>query len=76
MNKMVSILQNIFNCHYISVLFSGALCNGHVRCPWHGACFNIRTGDIEDFPGLDSVPKFQVLCYNITSLKDHLSDWS
>ena len=34
--------------------------NGHVRCPWHGACFNIRTGDIEDFPGLDSVQKFDV----------------
>lgn len=38
----------------------GVLCNGHVRCPWHGACFNIETGDIEDFPGLDSVPKYEV----------------
>lgn len=33
---------------------------GRVRCPWHGACFNISTGDIEDFPGLDSLPRFQV----------------
>lgn len=41
-------------------LCSGALANGRVRCPWHGACFNIRTGDIEDFPGLDSVQKFDV----------------
>ena len=39
---------------------SGVVSNGHVRCPWHGACFNIRTGDIEDFPGLDSVQKFDV----------------
>ena len=39
---------------------TGVLANGHVRCPWHGACFNIRTGDIEDFPGLDSVQKFEV----------------
>lgn len=39
---------------------SGVLSKGHVRCPWHGACFNIATGDIEDFPGLDSLPTFQV----------------
>lgn len=38
----------------------GVLSKGHVRCPWHGACFNIATGDIEDFPGLDSLPTFQV----------------
>lgn len=36
------------------------LSKGHLRCPWHGACFNIATGDIEDFPGLDSLPTFQV----------------
>lgn len=45
------------------MLFSinpGVLSKGHVRCPWHGACFNIATGDIEDFPGLDSLPTFQV----------------
>lgn len=41
-------------------LLSGVLSKGHVRCPWHGACFNIATGDIEDFPGLDSLPTFQV----------------
>lgn len=41
-------------------LRSGVLSKGHVRCPWHGACFNIATGDIEDFPGLDSLPTFQV----------------
>ena len=30
---------------------------GVVRCPWHGACFNVESGDIEDFPGLDSLHK-------------------
>lgn len=46
--------------HYGAPLATGHLCNGRVRCPWHGACFNVKTGDIEDFPGLDSVPKFEV----------------
>ncbi|KAJ8312314.1 hypothetical protein KUTeg_009687 [Tegillarca granosa] len=46
--------------HYGAPLVKGAHCNGRVRCPWHGACFNIKTGDIEDFPGLDSIPTFEV----------------
>ncbi|KRT81669.1 hypothetical protein AMK59_6057, partial [Oryctes borbonicus] len=37
--------------HSGAPLVTGALGNGRVRCPWHGACFNITTGDIEDFPG-------------------------
>ena len=46
--------------HFGAPLAKGALCEGQVRCPWHGACFNVATGDIEDFPGLDSLHKFQV----------------
>ncbi|XP_015176501.1 PREDICTED: apoptosis-inducing factor 3 isoform X2 [Polistes dominula] len=47
--------------HYGAPLHTGALGDGIVRCPWHGACFNIKTGDIEDYPGLDSLP-----CYKVT----------
>lgn len=46
--------------HYGAPLVKGSLMNGRVRCPWHGACFNVKTGDIEDFPGLDCIPKFEV----------------
>lgn len=46
--------------HYGAPLHLGALGEGRVRCPWHGACFSIETGDIEDFPGLDSIPCFKV----------------
>lgn len=38
--------------HYGAPLVNGALGDGRVRCQWHGACFNLLTGDIEDFPGL------------------------
>lgn len=37
--------------HYGAPLVNGALGDGRIRCQWHGACFNIETGDIEDFPG-------------------------
>ncbi|MGH0151326.1 UNVERIFIED_CONTAM: hypothetical protein FKN15_043695 [Acipenser sinensis] len=47
--------------HYGAPLVKGVLSGGQVRCPWHGACFSIATGDIEDFPGLDSLEKFQSL---------------
>lgn len=46
--------------HYGALLHTGALGEGRVRCPWHGACFNIKTGDIEDYPGLDSLPCYKV----------------
>lgn len=46
--------------HYGAPLSNGALSEGRVRCQWHGACFNIKTGDIEDFPGQDSLPCYQV----------------
>lgn len=37
-----------------------ALNGTRVRCPWHGACFNIATGDIEDYPGTDALASFGV----------------
>ena len=46
--------------HYGAPLVKGCLGEGRVRCPWHGACFNIKTGDIEDFPGLDGLQTYKV----------------
>lgn len=46
--------------HYGALLTTGALGDGRIRCPWHGACFSIETGDIEDYPGQDSIPCYQV----------------
>uniref|UniRef100_A0A8C1TPA7 Rieske domain-containing protein n=1 Tax=Cyprinus carpio TaxID=7962 RepID=A0A8C1TPA7_CYPCA len=47
--------------HYGAPLIKGALVGDRVRCPFHGACFNTKTGDIEEFPGLDCLPKYKVL---------------
>lgn len=46
--------------HYNAPLKSGAFSGDRVRCPWHGACFSTKTGDIEDFPGMDGLPVFEV----------------
>ncbi|PHH59502.1 hypothetical protein CDD81_3142 [Ophiocordyceps australis] len=45
--------------HYGAPLVKGVLTgSGRLTCPWHGACFNAKTGDVEDAPALDSLPVF------------------
>ncbi|XP_029302735.1 apoptosis inducing factor mitochondria associated 4 isoform X1 [Cottoperca gobio] len=46
--------------HYNAPLVKGALVGDRVRCPFHGACFNVKTGDIEEYPGLDCLPSYKV----------------
>ncbi|KAK6522518.1 hypothetical protein TWF281_001961 [Arthrobotrys megalospora] len=48
--------------HYGAPLVKGTLSpSGRLKCPWHGACFNATTGDIEDAPALDSLHSFPVV---------------
>ncbi|KAM5353588.1 hypothetical protein ACJ41O_000238 [Fusarium nematophilum] len=47
--------------HYGAPLVKGVLTSdGRLTCPWHGACFNAKTGDVEDAPALDHLPAFQL----------------
>lgn len=57
-----TILATTSRCtHYGMPLAKGVLTgDGRVYCPFHGACFRMATGDIEDAPGLDPLKKIEV----------------
>ena len=44
--------------HYHAPLVDGALVRGTVRCPWHHACFSIRTGAAVAAPALNPLPRY------------------
>ncbi|KAF8698232.1 hypothetical protein AX14_001179 [Amanita brunnescens Koide BX004] len=49
-----------FCTHYGAPLAKGVLTSdGRVVCPWHGACFNVCTGDIEDAPAAAAIHSFK-----------------
>ncbi|TFK27152.1 flavo protein [Coprinopsis marcescibilis] len=49
-----------FCTHYGAPLAKGVLtADGRVVCPWHGACFNVCTGDIEDAPAPKALHSFK-----------------
>ncbi|XP_041657340.1 apoptosis-inducing factor 3-like isoform X2 [Cheilinus undulatus] len=50
--------------HYGAPLSKGYISGHTVRCPWHGACFNVHTGDLEEFPGMDCLPCHKVKIQN------------
>ncbi|XP_032388898.1 apoptosis-inducing factor 3 [Etheostoma spectabile] len=50
--------------HYGAPLSKGVISGNTVRCPWHGACFNVHTGDLEEFPGIDCLPCHEVKIQN------------
>lgn len=57
------LLSSVFNlsCCRVFCRFCSGVISGHkVRCPWHGSCFNALTGDLEEFPGIDSLPCHKV----------------
>lgn len=49
-----------FCTHYGAPLAKGVLTSdGRVVCPWHGACFNVCNGDIEDAPAPMALHSFK-----------------
>jgi apoptosis-inducing factor 3 len=46
--------------HYSGPLADGLVVDGAVRCPWHHACFDLRTGEALRAPALSPVDTWQV----------------
>ena len=46
--------------HYHGPLAEGVLVEDTVRCPWHHACFSLRTGEALRAPALNPVPSWRV----------------
>jgi len=46
--------------HYSGPLVEGLLEGDHVHCPWHHACFNLRTGEALRAPALNPVATWRV----------------
>jgi len=46
--------------HYGGPLAKGLIEGGTVRCPWHHACFDLRTGEPLRAPALNPLPRWRV----------------
>ena len=63
--------------HYGAPLVEGVLSGERVVCPWHHACFNVRTGDLEEPPAFDALQRYEVKIENeqvIVRVPDGASD--
>src|SRR5512140_2814113 len=45
--------------HYGGPLAEGLLIDGHVRCPWHHARFDLRSGEASCAPALNPLPRWR-----------------
>src|SRR6185312_7016268 len=46
--------------HYHGPLAEGLAADGNLRCPWHHACFDLRTGEALRAPAIDPLDTWEV----------------
>jgi NADPH-dependent 2,4-dienoyl-CoA reductase/sulfur reductase-like enzyme/nitrite reductase/ring-hydroxylating ferredoxin subunit len=46
--------------HYHGPLADGVVDGGHIRCPWHHACFDLRTGEAARAPAFTALSVWKV----------------
>ncbi len=46
--------------HYGAPLADGVLSGDRIVCPWHHACFNVKSGALEEPPARDSLQSYKV----------------
>lgn len=50
------------NCtHYGAPLKDGVLSGESLVCPWHHACFSVKSGKVLEPPALDSLPQYEII---------------